>query len=99
MTKKEIENGKVDCAFSALMGVATIAVIALLVLAGYYGFFYKNAQAATENCERYYEKAKEYGEKIDKAANTADFGHTWPATSSIANSLLYQNCVPRQNTR
>ena len=65
----------------------------------------KAAFAKTENCERYYEKAEGYIKKFEKDrvshpnVQSMEAGLRYLANISTAYSLLYQNCVARQNKR
>lgn len=55
----------------------------------------KNAYAAQENCDYYYEKARqiiEFGSGFGKYDESA-------ASTSTAYSLLYKNCLARQKNR
>ena len=89
MAKNGLLFTRSDCTFSAWMGAMAMVVVAMLLFAGYFGFFYKNAQAAQapiESCEQYYQKANNL---LDNAHRYSGHGSY---TESAAWGVRYLTC-------
>jgi len=92
MTKRDLLFTKKDRTFSAWTGVMAMALVAMLLFAGYFGFFYKNAQAATKNCEQYYENARQKMNFTKGIAFASPSAASLSASEAIRNLEAFHNC-------